>query len=317
MYIKPKVAVIGGGTGLSVLLRGLKHFPVEITAIVTVADDGGSSGKLRDEFDIPAPGDLRNVMVALSEVEPLVEELLQYRFKEDSSLAGHPLGNLLLTAMVGVTGDLVSAMKGLRKIFDINGNILPSTCESVTLLAEMEDGEIVSGESMIPKSGKRIKRVFFEEYPEPVEEAVRAIEEADLIVLGIGSLYTSIMPNLLIPKMREALIRSKGKKVYICNAMQQPGETAGYSLADHIEAINKHVGEEFLDVVVADSSEIPEEIMKKYYLEGADRVKVDWENLKNIKSDVFEERLLEVTEEGTVRHHPYRLAGAIYSLVEY
>jgi uncharacterized cofD-like protein len=317
MYVKPKVVVIGGGTGLSVLLRGLKHFPVEITAIVTVADDGGSSGKLRDEFNIPAPGDLRNVMVALSEVEPLVEELLQYRFKEDSSLGGHPLGNLLLTAMIGVTGDLVSAMKGLRKVFDINGNILPSTCESVTLLAEMEDGEIISGESMIPKAGKRIKRVFFEEYPEPVDEAVKAVEEADLIVLGIGSLYTSIMPNLLIPKMRDALVKSKGKKVYICNAMQQPGETKGYRLSDHIEAINRHVKEEFLDVVVADSSKIPEYVMEKYYLEGADRVKVDWENLKNLKTDILEERLLEVTEEGTVRHHPYRLAGAIYSLIEY
>ncbi|WP_319203090.1 YvcK family protein [uncultured Ilyobacter sp.] len=317
MYIKPKVVVIGGGTGLSVLLRGLKHFPVEITAIVTVADDGGSSGKLRDEFDMPAPGDLRNVMVALSEVEPLVEELLQYRFKGDSSLGGHPLGNLLLTAMVGVTGDLVSAMKGLRKVFDIRGNILPSTCESVTLLAEMEDGEIIAGESMIPKTHKSIERVFFEKNPKPVKEALEAIEKADLIVLGIGSLYTSIIPNLLIPEMKESLIKSKAKKVYVCNAMQQPGETGGYTVSDHIKAINRHVNGEFLDVVVTDSSEIPKTVMKKYNQEGAGRVEVDFENLEKMKIDILEQKLLEISEKGTVRHHPYRLAGAIYSLVEY
>lgn len=317
MYIKPKVVVIGGGTGLSVLLRGLKHFPVEITAIVTVADDGGSSGKLRDEFNIPAPGDLRNVMVALSEVEPLVEELLQYRFKGDSSLGGHPLGNLLLTAMVGVTGDLASAMKGLRKVFDIKGNILPSTCESVTLLAEMEDGEVIAGESMIPRSQKRIERVFFEKNPQPVKEALNAIEEADLVVLGIGSLYTSIIPNLIIPEMRESLIKSKAKKVYVCNAMQQPGETRGYTVSDHIKAINKHVNVEFLDVVVTDSSEIPESVMEKYDLEGAGRVEVDLKVLENMKIEILEQKLLEISNTGTVRHHPYRLAGAIYSLIEY
>ena len=317
IYIKPKVVVMGGGTGLSVILRGLKHFPVDITAIVTVADDGGSSGKLRDELEIPAPGDLRNVMVALSEVEPLVEDLLQYRFKGDTSLSGHPLGNLLLAAMVGVTGDLTSAIKGLTNVFGIKGKILPSTCDKVTLVADMEDGTTVEGESKIPKVEKKIKKVYFKEAPEPVEETITAVEEADLIVLGIGSLYTSIIPNLLPKKMKEAILKSRAKKVYICNAMEQPGETTGYTLYDHIEALHEHMGGKFLDVVVADVSCIPQKTLDLYKSEGVGPVKIDKERCREINLEVIEQRLVEIIENGNIRHHPYKTAAAVYSLIEH
>lgn len=317
MYIKPKVVVMGGGTGLSVILRGLKHFPVDITAIVTVADDGGSSGKLRDELDIPAPGDLRNVMVALSEIEPLVEDLLQYRFKGDTSLAGHPLGNLLLAAMVGVTGDLASALKGLTNVFSIKGKILPSTCDRVTLVADMEDGTTIEGESKIPKARKKIKRIYFKEAPEPVEETITAVKEADLIVLGIGSLYTSIIPNLLPEKMKDAILSSKAKKVYVCNAMEQPGETKGYTLCDHVQTIHDHVGGRFLDVAIADSSFIPDKVLNLYKSEGVEPVKIDRERCEEMNLEVIEQRLVEIMENDNIRHHPYKTAAAVYSLIEH
>ncbi len=317
MYIKPKVVVIGGGTGLSVILRGLKHFPVDITAIVTVADDGGSSGKLRDELEIPAPGDLRNVMVALSDVGPLIEDLLQYRFKGDTSLAGHPLGNLLLAAMVGLTGDLTHAMKSLTDVFKIKGRILPSTCDKVTLVARMTDGSIVEKESKIPKANKTIDEIYFKEAPRPVDETITAVEEADLIVLGIGSLYTSIIPNLISDRMKEAILRSKAKKVYVCNAMEQPGETKGYSLSDHVEALHKHVGESFIDVVVADNSDIPEDTLELYRREEVGPVKIDRSKCEENKLIVEEHHLIEITEKGTIRHHPFKTAAVVYSMIEH
>lgn len=317
MYEKPKVVVMGGGTGLSVILRGLKHFPVDITAIVTVADDGGSSGKLRDELEIPAPGDLRNVMVALSEIEPLVEDLLQYRFKGDTSLAGHPLGNLLLAAMVGVTGDLTSAIKGLTNVFGIKGKILPSTCDEVTLVAEMEDGSIVEGESKIPEAGKKIKKIYLKEQPKPVMETITAVKEADLIVLGIGSLYTSIIPNLLPARMKLAIHESKAKKVYICNAMEQPGETEGYTLGDHVQALHDHVGSKFIDAAIADITEIPEKTIDLYREQGVGPVKVDRGRCADIGVEVIDQKLVEIIENGNIRHHPYKTAAAVYSLIEH
>ncbi len=191
---KPKVVVIGGGSGISVVLRGLKYLPVDLTAIVTVADDGGSSGLLRKEFDVPAPGDIRNVMVALSDVEPLIEEVFQYRFKKDSFLGGHPLGNLLIIAMKELTGDIRSAVDNLRKLFNIKGKILPATSEKVILMAEKEDGKIIEGESNIPVTGEKIKRIFYKEAVEAPEENLKALEEADLIIFGIGSLYNKHNP---------------------------------------------------------------------------------------------------------------------------
>ena len=316
MNKKPKVVVIGGGSGISVVLRGLKFLPVDITAIVTVADDGGSSGVLRREFDVPAPGDLRNVMVALSDVEPLIEEVFQYRFKKDSFIGGHPLGNLLIIAMKELTGDIRSAVDNLRKLFNIKGKILPATSEKVVLVAEKENGRIIEGESNIPVVGEKIKKIYYKDEVEAPEENLKALEEADLVIFGIGSLYTSIIPNLMLKGIKESLKRSKGKKVYICNAMQQPGETEGYTVADHIRAINENVGEGIIDEVIVDSREIPKEILERYRNMNSDRVNLDDEKIKGYNVSIIDRDILEIDSKGMVRHHPYKLAATIYSLID-
>lgn len=316
MEKEPKIVVIGGGSGISVVLRGLKYLPVDLTAIVTVADDGGSSGFLRKEFDMPAPGDLRNVMVALSNVEPLTEEVFQYRFKEDSFIGGHPLGNLLIIAMKELTGDIRTAVDRLRKLFNIKGKILPATTEKVVLMAEKENGKIVEGESHIPVIGEKIKRVYYKDEVEAPEENLKALEEADLIIFGIGSLYTSIIPNLLLKGIKESLKKSKAKKIYICNAMQQPGETEGYTVSDHIKAINDNIGEGVIDRVIVDPRDIPQDILVRYKSMNSDKVELDREKIKEYNVNLIERDILEIDPKGMVRHHPYKLSAIIYSLID-
>ena len=316
MEKEPKIVVIGGGSGISVVLRGLKYLPIDLTAIVTVADDGGSSGFLRKEFDMPAPGDLRNVMVALSNVEPLTEEVFQYRFKEDSFIGGHPLGNLLIIAMKELTGDIKTAVDRLRKLFNIKGKILPATTEKVILMAEKENGKIVEGESHIPVIGEKIKRVYYKDEVEVPEENLKALEEADLIIFGIGSLYTSIIPNLLLKGIKESLKKSKAKKIYICNAMQQPGETEGYTVSDHIKAINDNIGEGVIDSVIVDPRDIPQDILVRYKNMNSDKVELDREKIKEYNVNLIERDILEIDPKGMVRHHPYKLSAIIYSLID-
>lgn len=316
MEKESKIVVIGGGSGISVVLRGLKYLPVDLTAIVTVADDGGSSGFLRKEFDMPAPGDLRNVMVALSNVEPLTEEVFQYRFKEDSFIGGHPLGNLLIIAMKELTGDIRTAVDRLRKLFNIKGKILPATTEKVVLMAEKENGKIVEGESHIPVIGEKIKRVYYKDEVEAPEENLKALEEADLIIFGIGSLYTSIIPNLLLKGIKESLKKSKAKKIYICNAMQQPGETDGYTVSDHIKAINDNIGEGIIDSVIVDPRDIPKDILERYKSMNSDKVELDREKIKEYNVELIERDILEIDPKGMVRHHPYKLSAIIYSLID-
>lgn len=316
MEKEPKIVVIGGGSGISVVLRGLKYLPVDLTAIVTVADDGGSSGFLRKEFDMPAPGDLRNVMVTLSNVEPLTEEVFQYRFKEDSFIGGHPLGNLLIIAMKELTGDIRTAVDRLRKLFNIKGKILPATTEKVVLMAEKENGKIVEGESHIPVIGEKIKRVYYKDEVEAPEENLKALEEADLIIFGIGSLYTSIIPNLLLKGIKESLKKSKAKKIYICNAMQQPGETEGYTVSDHIKAINDNIGEGVIDSVIVDPRDIPQDILVRYKSMNSDKVELDREKIKEYNVNLIERDILEIDPKGMVRHHPYKLSAIIYSLID-
>lgn len=316
MEKEPKIVVIGGGSGISVVLRGLKYLPVDLTAIVTVADDGGSSGFLRKEFDMPAPGDLRNVMVALSNVEPLTEEVFQYRFKEDSFIGGHPLGNLLIIAMKELTGDIRTAVDRLRKLFNIKGKILPATTEKVILMAEKENGKIVEGESHIPVIGEKIKRVYYKDEVEAPEENLKALEEADLIIFGIGSLYTSIIPNLLLKGIKESLKKSKAKKIYICNAMQQPGETDGYTVSDHIKAINDNIVEGIIDSVIVDPRDIPKDILERYKSMNSDKVELDREKIKEYNVELIERDILEIDPKGMVRHHPYKLSAIIYSLID-
>lgn len=316
MNRKPKVVVLGGGSGISVVLRGLKYLPVDLTAIVSVADDGGSSGALRKEFDSPPPGDLRNVLIALSDVEPIIEDVFQYRFKEESSIGAHPLGNLLIMAMNEITGNIGDAVDRLRKLFNIKAKILPATLEKVFLYAETESGKIVEGESNIPFSKEKIKRVFYKNERKASLENLKALEEADLVVFGIGSLYTSLIPNLLLKGIKESLKKTKGKIVYVCNAMQQPGETEGYDALDHVEAICDVIGNEVIDEVVVDTREIPEEILARYRKQRSDRVIVNKEELKERGIKIRDRDILEIDSKGMVRHHPYKLAATLYSLID-
>ena len=314
MEKEPKVVVIGGGTGLSVLLRGLKKFPLNISAIVTVADDGGSTGKLRDMFEIPAPGDIRNVMVSLSEVEPLIEKLLQYRFKI-GNLDGHAMGNLLLTAVADITGNMVDGIEALSKILNVKGRILPLTNESITLCAQFADGSVVEGESTLTKVDKKINKVFYKEKVTAYNETLKVVREADYIIFSIGSLYTSIIPNLLIDEMREAISTSKAKKIYICNAMEQTGETFGYRVSDHIKAINSHCQKNMIDYVIVNDEKIPDDVYEKYMKQGVKPVKIDEKNIEKLGVQLSKHRIISITESREVRHNPIRLASVVYSKI--
>ncbi len=310
-----KIVVLGGGTGLSVLLRGLKQFPLDITAIVTVADDGSSSGRLREEFDIFAVGDIRNVLVSLSEVEPLIEDLLQYRFNTDDSLNNHPMGNLLLTALYNITGNLTESLRSLSKIFNIKGTILPFTEDNPILVAHTKDGKIIEGESKITKAGKEIDYIEYKEEVKPTREVIKAIDEADLIIFGIGSLYTSIIPNLLSTEVVNSLINSKAKKMYVCNIMSEHGETDGYKVSDCIKKINSYVKDNMIDVVLVNSTEVPDEIKNRYLEETASQIEVDYDVLNNMNVEVIEDELLDINEVKEVRHNPYRTALAIFNYI--
>lgn len=313
---KPKVVIIGGGTGLSVLLRGLKRKPFEITAIVTVADDGGSSGRLRDELKIPPPGDIRNVLAALSDVEPLIEELFQHRFKNGNDLTGHSLGNLILAAMTNITGDFVLAIREMSKVLNVRGTVLPAANRSVVLNAEMEDGTIITGESKIPVSGKKIKRVFLTpDHVEPLPETIEVIRRADMIIFGPGSLYTSILPNLLVPKIGEEVCKSPAKKVYICNVMTQAGETSNYTASDHVKALYDHLGCPFIDVVLVNNGEIPEYIQKRYEKEAAFPVQADAPSLEKIGLQVVQDHMV-CCENNVIRHDTNKVANILFRLLD-
>ncbi|MCM3238260.1 YvcK family protein [Heyndrickxia oleronia] len=313
---QPRIVVIGGGTGLSVLLRGMKKYPVDITAIVTVADDGGSSGRIRDEMDIPSPGDIRNVLAALSDVEPLVEQMFQHRFKTSNELSGHSLGNLIIAALTSITGDFVHAIQEMSKVLNVHGKVLPAANQSVVLHAEMEDGTVITGESQIPFSGKKIKRVFLTpDVIHPLSETVRAIRNADLIIIGPGSLYTSILPNLLVPKLGEEVCRAKAKKVYICNLMTQAGETLDFTASDHIQAIYDHMGCSFIDTVLVNNEEIPPEIQEKYKEELAKPVVFDVDRLETMGLEVLYDRII-TYQNGYIRHDTEKVAKIIYSLID-
>ncbi|RXZ78720.1 YvcK family protein [Paenibacillaceae bacterium] len=312
---KPRIVVMGGGTGLSVMLRGLKEKPLDITAIVTVADDGGSSGILRNELQIPPPGDIRNVLAALADVEPLLGEMLSYRFNSGAGLAGHSLGNLILAAMTDISGDFVSGIRELSRVLAVRGRVLPAADQAILLKAELEDGTMVTGESMIPKAGSAIKRVMIEPpNVEPLAEAVEALREADAILIGPGSLYTSIMPNLLVPKLAQTIEESCAVKIFVCNVMTQPGETDGYSVMDHLTAIHNHVGNHLFDHVIVNNGEIPPQVLNKYAEKGAKAVHLDLEEVKQSGYQVIADRL--VLFRTYLRHDAERLSHHIYKLVE-
>lgn len=312
---RPKIVVVGGGTGLSVMLRGLKEKPLDITAIVTVADDGGSSGILRNELQIPPPGDIRNVIMALADAEPLLTEVLQYRFSSGTGLAGHSLGNLMLAAMTDIAGDFVTGIRELSKVLAVRGRVLPAAGRAIVLKAEMEDGTVVVGESLIPKAGKKIKRVFVEpDHVEPLPEAIEAIEQADAILIGPGSLYTSIIPNLLVPRLAQAIVDSTAVKLFVCNVMTQPGETDGYSVSDHLKAVQDHIGHRLFDYVIVNDGEIPAEVADKYAEMGAAQVTLDLDEVTRMGPEVIADRI--VLFRTFLRHDAERLSHHIYKLVE-
>lgn len=299
------ITVIGGGTGLSVILRGLKQIEdVHISAIVTVADDGGSTGRLRRQFHIPAMGDIRNVMVALAEEETLFSHLMNYRFDgEDSDIGGHNLGNLILTALSEENGNFMDAIAAISKVLNVKGDIIPATTQVITLFAKMIDGTIVRGESNIPNFDNRIQQVYYEEEVVATPQAIQALADADLIVIGIGSLYTSVIPNLIINGITDAIKSSKAKCVYFCNAMTQPGETDNYSLEDHVEAIEAHSYKGIIQTVFAYEDEISDEILSRYNLEGSTPVLMR-EN--EHEYDVIEEELLNFNG-NLIRHDPDKI----------
>ena len=308
--MKKKVVVLGGGTGMSNLLAGLKNFPLDISAIVTVCDDGSSTGILREEFNIPAVGDIRRVLVALSETEPLVMDLFNYRFKTTSDLDGHTVGNLLLTASTEITGNLSDGIEALSKVLNLKGKVIPLTEDNVTLMAKMSDGKIIEGEHHITESKGKIEKVYYKEKPKINIEALKAIKEADLILFSMGSLYTSIIPNLLIKDLIDEIDRSKAKLMYACNMMTQPGETDNFKVSDHIEKLNKYLGKRKLDIVIANNEKINRKMAKFYETtEQKDPVILDKEN---INIDIIEDNFVYVTENNLLRHDNIKLGFDIY-----
>lgn len=312
---EPRIVVIGGGTGMPVLLRGLKNLPIELTALVTVADDGGSTGRIRNEMAIPAPGDIRNVIAALSEVEPMLIQLFQHRFSIGNDLSGHSMGNLLLAAMTSITGDFYTGIKEISRVLNVKGDIIPISNENMTLHAEMQDGTVVAGESNIPLVNKRIKRVFLNpEDVQPLPNAVKAIEEADLVVISPGSLFTSIMPNLIIPQIDSAIRQAKSKVVYVCNVMTQYGETTGFSAADHVQAIFDHVGDGSVGSIVVHNEPIDLSIREVYAEENAEPVVYDTERLLSMGLKIIEGDIIDHNR-SMLRHDTNKIAKLLYSLI--
>ena len=310
--VKRKVVVLGGGTGSSTLLRGLKEFPIDLTAIVSVCDDGNSTGVLREEFNIPAVGDIRRVLIALSETEPLVQELFNYRFHTTSDLDGHTIGNLLFTASSDITGNLSDGIEALSKVFNLKGKVVPLTEDNVVLMGEMEDGSIIEGEHNITLDRHKIKRVFYKEKPIPTKEAVQAIKEADLIILSMGSLFTSIIPNLICEEIIQAIDENAGKLMYVCNMVTQPGETEKFTVSDHVKLLNQYLGEHKVDVVIANSGRIDEEMAKRYEsLEQKDPVQLDRKAIKELGSRLISDDFVAV-KNNLLRHNVMKLSMRIF-----
>lgn len=305
-----KVVVLGGGTGLSVLLQGLKKFPLDITAIVSVCDNGSSTGKLREEFKTPAVGDIRRVLISLSETEPLVEKLFNYRFSTYSDLNGHAVGNLILTAAKEITGNLSDGIEALSKVFNLKGKVVPLTEDNVTLMAEMKDKTIVEGEKEISLSPKKIKKVFYKEAPVITPEAIKVIKNADAIILSMGSIFTSIIPNLINKEIIDTIDESNAKIIYVSNMVTQPGETDNFKVSDHVNLLNSYLGKRKVDVVLANNKKIDKNILEKYQTsEQKDQVLLDKENLKDIT--VIEDNYF-IIDNGMVRHDALKVAFNIF-----
>lgn len=308
------VVLIGGGTGLSVMMRGLKQIEnIKLSAVVTVADDGGSTGRIRRQFHLPAMGDVRNVMCAMAAEETMFTELMDFRFDgEESDIGGHNLGNLILTALTQTTGSFMEAIRTFSKFLNVKGEILPSSVDVLTLYAMMEDGTLVCGESNIPQFDNRIMKVFYQKDVEATSEALQAIREADLIIYGIGSLYTSIMPNVIIKEIKEELRKSNALKVYFCNAMSQPGETDNYSLENHVDALQHHAYQGCVDFVITHKEQPADFLIKKYQEMGSDCVLVTKEKHNY---DIWYRDVLKYDDQ-LIRHDSEKILKVVKEILE-
>ncbi|MGJ5676120.1 MAG: gluconeogenesis factor YvcK family protein [Nostochopsis sp.] len=313
LYRGPKIVVIGGGTGLSTLLRGLKRYSANITAIVTVADDGGSSGRLRREFGVLPPGDIRNCLAALADEEKLLTELFQYRFRVGDGLTGHSFGNLFLTAMSEITGDLERAVAASSKVLAIRGQVLPATLSDVRLWADLADGRRIEGESKITEAGGNIVKIgCLPENPPALPAAIKAIKEANYIIMGPGSLYTSVIPNLLVPEIADAIAASEAPCIYVCNIMTQPGETQGFSVADHIRAIDAACdGQRLFNAVLVHKKSLSEHVLMRYAQQQSYPVFLDREDVTKLGRRIVLANVMYEDETGYVRHDPQRLAKVL------
>lgn len=314
----PKIVVIGGGTGLSTMLRGLKYYTSNITAIVTVGDDGGGSGDLREDLGMLPPGDIRNCILALADTEPLMEELLQYRF-QDGRLKNQNFGNLFLAAMAGISDNFEDAVQKMSSVLAVTGKVLPVTLDDMKLIAILENGAKVVGESQIPeeaiKEKSKIAKLMIEpEGAQPLSDALEAIKEADAIVIGPGSLYTSVVSNLLVKKISSTVRKSSALKIYISNIMTQPGETDDFSVSDHVRVIKKYGGRDIIDCVIANSGDVSDELKKKYLEEGSKMVDLDVENIKSLDVDVVSENLIKI-KKGTIKHNSEKLAEVLVDTI--
>lgn len=309
-----KIVVFGGGTGISYLLRGLKNFPVDITAVITTSDNGRSTGRLREEFHTPAVGDIRKVITSLSGIDDPIKKMMEYRFNTSSDLDGHALGNLILTAMLDMNGSLKDSIGYLSKLLDVRHTVLPISEDSrLTLMAKDYDGNVIEGEHQITSAHRQFEKIYYKEEPAVLPEVLTTISEADLIILSMGSLYTSVLPNVICKDVKEALKKAKAPIMYLCNVVTQPGETDKFTVGDHVELINKYLETRKLDAVIASNTKIDKEIAKKYYTEEQkDPVPIDHEKIKELGVELIEDDLI-IIEDNILRHNSLKLSSLIFS----
>ena len=309
-----KVVVMGGGTGISYLLKGLKDFPVDITAVITVSDDGRSTGKLRKEFHTPAVGDIRKVITNLSQIDEPIKDMMSYRFRTSSDLDGHAVGNLILTAMLDITGSLKDSIASLSKILDVRHTVLPISEDSnLTLMGLDKDGNIIEGEEEITKAHKQFERIFYKNEPTVLPEVLTALKEADLIIFSMGSLYTSILPNIICKEVKETLNIAKAPIMYLCNIVTQPGETDNFTVADHVKLLNRYLDEKKVNVVIANKTKVDEAMAKRYETEEQkDPVEIDYEEIEKMGVELIEDDLITI-DDNTLKHNSLKLSSLIFS----
>lgn len=309
-----KVVVFGGGTGISYLLKGLKDFPIDITAVITVSDNGRSTGRLREEFHTPAVGDIRKVITSLSSIEEPIKKMMSYRFSTTSDLDGHALGNLILTAMLDITGSLKESIASLSKLLDVRHTVLPiSEDPSLTLMGKDKDGNIIEGEEQITTANRQFEKIYYKKEPKVLPEVLTAIKEADLIIFSMGSLYTSVLPNVICKEVQAALEESKAPLMYTCNVVTQPGETDSFTVSDHIKLLNKYLHKKKIDAVIASNTKIDKKIAEKYSTaEQKEPVKIDYQELEKVGVELIEDDLI-IVEDNILRHNSLKLSSLIFS----